>query len=76
MPTITLTFNLPEDRCEANIAVKAMGFALSCQDFDNELRKHLKYGHKFTSADHALEEIRDTLHQIMNYNGVSLCMIE
>jgi len=76
MPTITLKFDLPEDRCSADVAVHAMGFALSCHELDNELRKYLKYGHEFKSADHALEEIRDSLFHIMADYGVSLDMID
>jgi len=76
MPTITLKFSLPEDKCEADIAFHAMGFALSCMDMDNELRKYQKYGHKFTLASEAIDTIRSSLHDILANHGVSLEMIE
>jgi len=76
MPTITLKFDLPEDKCAADIAFHAMGFALTCLNLDNELRKYQKYGHKFTSASEAIDKIRSSLHDILDGRGVSLDMIE
>jgi len=76
MPTITLKFYLPEDKCTADIAFHAMGFALTCLDLDNELRKYQKYGHKFTLASEAIDKIRSSLHDILDGRGVSLDMIE
>jgi hypothetical protein len=70
-----LKFDLPEDRDECIAASHGMDYALSCWDMDQKLRGWLKYGHKFESADDALEECREQLREIMYDHGVTLDMI-
>lgn len=43
MPTLTLSFNLPEEQEEADMAVKAMATSVGVEVFDNLLRARLKY---------------------------------
>jgi hypothetical protein len=67
-----LEFNLPEDRQEHNAAVHGMDWALVCWELDQEIRKFLKYGNDFKSADEALEDIRRTLHNLIEESGLNL----
>ena len=69
---VTLTFDLPEDRQQHNAAVHGMDWALVCWELDEELRKFLKYDHNFKSADEALENIRRTLHSLIEESGLDL----
>jgi len=75
-PDAALFFYFPEGRCEHDIAVHAMDWALTVQDLDNDLRNLLKYGHKTKSADAAFEYVRDQLRMIMENHGVILETIE
>ena len=43
MSRVTLTFNLPEDCCEAHIATHAMDWAMVALDLDEWLRRQMKY---------------------------------
>ena len=70
-----IEFDLPEDKSEHHAAVHAMDFALTCWDIDVQLRSWLKYGHKFASADKALEETRDELARLMQSRGISFDLI-
>jgi len=72
----TLEFNLPEDHKEHILAVNAMGFAIACWDIDQRLRDWLKYGHKFESADEALEKTREAVRDILDEHNINLDMIE
>jgi len=70
-----LKFDLPEDQDEFTSASHGMDYALTCWDLDQKLRGWLKYGHKFESADDALETIREDLRDIMYEHGINLDMI-
>jgi len=72
---VILEFDMPEDKDECTAASHGMDYALTCWDMDQKLRSWLKYGHKFESADDALEKCRDHLRQIMDDHGVHLDMI-
>jgi len=63
------------DREEMTIAIHAMDWALTAWDMDNELRNWLKRGHKFTTADEALEAVRDMLREILERRNITLDMI-
>ena len=67
----TLTFDLPEDDCQFQIASKAMAWALVCWDLDQYLRSQIKYNQK-----EDFQSIRDHLHDLLNDNNISLDMIE
>jgi len=67
-----LTFKLPDDRNEFEIAVKSMDWALTSWDLDLWLRNKLKYGHEFKTAGEALGAVRIELREIMEEYGISL----
>ena len=71
----TLEFNLPEEREDHNLAIHGLDFALVCWDMDVKLRNWLKYGHKFKTADEALEAARDYLCEAMETHNVNFDMI-
>jgi len=70
-----IMFNLPEDEHTMKLIIHGVDFALVCSDMDEELRQKLKYGHKFESADEALEWTRDKLREVMYKRSVNLEMI-
>jgi hypothetical protein len=72
---VTMEFQLPEEHCEHLVAVHAMDFALAALDLDEQLRRWMKYGNEFTSADEALEAARQKLHECLADHGVSTEMI-
>lgn len=61
MSTVQLTFSLPEERNDAELAMKALDLSVVIFEIDQWLRSKLKYGHDFKTADEALEKTRDEL---------------
>jgi hypothetical protein len=72
MPIATLRFNLPEEQNEFNTAVNAGKTKSMLWDFSNQLRSWRKYHHDFTSADDALEKIREEFYRLLNEHNVEL----
>ena len=72
MPIATLTFNLPEEDCQFNIAVKSMNWALVAWDMDQKLKQYIKYGHKFENIANTIDTIREDLYNIIREQGVNL----
>ena len=64
-----LEFNLPEEEEQFNVASKGMDWALIVWDIDQLLRNKLKYGAP-THHVHLLEELRDTLNNLVEDNGL------
>jgi len=60
------------DKCEMNIAVKSMDWALAMWDLDQELRNRIKYQDGATGEVAGLEWAREQLHEILAHSGVSL----
>ena len=60
------------DKCEINIAVKSMDWALAMWDLDQELRNRIKYQDGATGEVAGLEWAREQLHEILAHSGVSL----
>ena len=65
-----LEFNLPEEEEQFNVASKGMDWALIVWDIDQLLRNKLKHGAP-THHVHLLEEIRDTLNDMIIDRGLS-----
>jgi len=66
-----LTFNLPEDEEQFNVASKAMDWALIAWDIDQQCRDWIKYdNHDFKAVDETLQGIRDIIHEAMEEKGV------
>ena len=66
----TIEFNLPEDEEQFNVANKGMDWALVAWDIDQLLRKKLKYGNLLPNTRAELEEIRDTLNEMLVDKGL------
>ena len=66
----TIEFNLPEDEEQFNAANKGMDWALTVWDMDNILRDKLKYGKLLPNTRAELEEIRDTLNEMLVDKGL------
>ena len=65
-----LKFNLPEDKEEFDVASKGMDWALVAWDIDQLLRKKLKYGNLLPNTRAELEEIRNTLNEMLIDRGL------
>jgi hypothetical protein len=70
-----LQFTLPEEQDEHRMALHGQDWALSMWDLEQELRKWLKYGHEFASAEEALEAVRECLYQALDERHLSLDMM-
>jgi hypothetical protein len=60
-----LTFDLPEEQNEWEMANKASDVYSVLSELDNELRNHLKYGSHPEWDDATVEEIRKILNDLM-----------
>ena len=65
-----LEFNLPEDKEEFDAASKGMDWALVAWDIDQLLRNKLKYGKLLPNTRAELEEIRNTLNEMLIDRGL------
>ena len=70
--TAQLTFNLPEESAEHQIAIDGWKWRTVVADLNSYLRDALKYGNDFKSANHAIESTRERLFALMGEEGVSL----
>ena len=70
----TLTFDLPEDRFDFDIAFHAMDWALVVWELDQRLRSIAKHGEKGHDPEEA-DNIRETLHDILDEHNLTLDMI-
>ena len=66
-----LEFNLPADKEEFDVASRGMDWALVVWDIDQLLRKKLKYGTLLPNTTAELEEIRDTLNEMLADRGLT-----
>ena len=66
-----LEFNLPEDKEEFDVASKGMDWALVAWDIDQLLRNKLKYGELFPNTREVLEEIKETLNEMITDKGLT-----
>lgn len=71
MPTITFTFNMPEEQSEFDMAYHGANYHSCLWGLDATLRGWIKYGHEFKSADEVLEAARKALADIMNDHEVT-----
>ena len=67
----TIEFNLPEDEEQFNAANKGMDWALLAWDINQLLRDKLKYGKLLPNTRAELEEIRDTLNNMLVDKGLN-----
>lgn len=72
---LTLTFELPEERDEALLAVHAADLWSTLFDLDNDLRGEIKHGDHNSDRVAALIDMRELLHERMNEHNISLDMV-
>ena len=58
-----LNFSLPDERQEFDMALHGADYCAALSELDQFLQNALEYGHKFDSADAALQAVRDQLHE-------------
>jgi hypothetical protein len=68
----TLEFDLPEDQREYEVAIQAPRSQSFLWDFSNQLRSWVKYHHNFTSADDALDKIREEFYRLLNEHNINI----
>ena len=68
----TLTFTLPEDQEQFQVASQAQEYYLALWDMDQWLRDRQKYDTAMVSADEAIDRAREHLHEILSGRGLSL----
>lgn len=67
MPKATLEFNLPEEREEYELTVKAGALCSFIFEFSQYLRSQYKYNDTLTEEQHELlEKIREEFYRIMS----------
>ena len=64
-----MIYESPEDDTEFAIANSGQDYHSVLWNIDQELREYFKHGHKFKSADEALECIRVSLRKEMEEHG-------
>lgn len=71
--TATLTFTLPEEADDLDLARKGGDWRSLVEDLDAHLRSRLKYEEDLhEEADKALQATRDKLHEFLAERGLSL----
>ena len=65
-----LGFELPEDKENFDASAKGMDWAIVAWDIDQLLRKKLKYGNLLPNTRAELEEIRNTLNEMLIDRGL------
>ncbi len=73
----TLTFNLPEEKQDFNLAIKGSDWWYVCWQMDQYLRKKIKYDETLSEDVHtAYEDMRGVLWRMMNESNVSFDEVE
>jgi hypothetical protein len=71
--TATLTFTLPEEAEDLDLARKGADWRIVVEDMDGYLRGRLKYEEDLSEeADKALDAARQRLHEFVAERGLSL----
>jgi len=71
--TATLTFTLPEEAEELDLARKGVDWRIVVEDMDGYLRGRMKYEDGLhEEADKALDAARQKLHEFLAERGLSL----
>lgn len=66
MPEITLKFNLPDERQDANRAIRADDWYIAVYDIITELRSRLKFG----DAGKEIDDFNDWVWSLLNERGL------
>ena len=68
----TLSFTLPEERQEFEDACKAGDFRVVLDNFDNELRSHLRHNSHPDWDSATVEKVRKTLYDLIADYGIQI----
>jgi hypothetical protein len=69
----TLTFNLPEDNEEFNRAVKSADYYVCLFDFNQFIRRELKYNEQLSDIERSIfETIKEEFNGILTENGIEI----
>lgn len=69
----TLTFDLPEEREEFELATRAAAFMLVLHDFDQHLRSQMKYNDQLSAEQFKIyDDLRSKLHEFASDNNVEI----
>jgi hypothetical protein len=71
--TATLTFTLPEEADDLDLARHGVNWRLVVEDLDGYLRGRLKHEDLSEEVDLALDAARQHLHALVAERGLSLC---
>jgi hypothetical protein len=71
MPKATLTYDLPEEQTDFDMATHASDMWIILHDLDNELRSHLKYDSHPEWHGDTVEEIRKILWDMRSERGIN-----
>jgi hypothetical protein len=67
-----LRFDLPEDQRDYELVIQAPKTQRFLWEFNEQLRSWYKYHHDFTSADDALNKIREEFYRLLNEHDVNI----
>lgn len=65
-------FNLPEDQHEYDVMNQSRRVQSFLWDWSQQLRSWDKYGHTFTSADDAVDKIREEFYRLISEHEINL----
>jgi hypothetical protein len=68
----TLTFNLPDDQTEYEVAIQAPRVQSFLLEFSQQLRAWYKYHNDFKNGGDALNKIRDEFYRLLNEHNVNI----
>jgi hypothetical protein len=66
MSKAVITFTLPDEQEDLDLALKGYKFKFAMQDLDNYLRGMLKYQQLTTEQVYVYEKIRSKIHEILD----------
>ncbi len=66
-----IEFALPEDDFEFKACLQAKEWIFTAHEIDEQLRSWLKYGHKFSNVNEALDAARQLLYDTLEMRGIS-----
>jgi len=65
-----LVFDLPDEETEYKMAIYGGDYLLILSRIQEQLRQFIKYGHKFNSADDALEYMQKFIYDEIQFRDV------
>ncbi len=72
MPQVTLTFNIPDEASELNLALRGGKYFSALHNFDRYLREQLKYKQLTEKERQVFDQVRDAFNTTLLESGVDL----